>query len=424
MANVLDSNITDKVARVFLEKFDSGRTISKNVNTQLLDGKFDPSSGDRVRFKRPHDYRSVRTPDGDLSATTSSDIITGTAEGLVQDYISVELDFASRSESLFLDQLDEIVAPAATRVKTDLETDFAAFVRNNTGLLSGTVGTAVTSWDDVAGAGAIMQSTGVPMDDYWCCVVNPFTQRSLASDQRSLGGETGMMDANKMATITENFAGMKVMTATTLASYQTGTGADRSGTLAAAPDATYDTARNTMTQAIAVTGFEPNLVIAAGEVVSIPSVFRLNLSTRLPIIGADGEQIPFTATVAQSVTLDGAGSGTIIITGPAINEADGQYNTVTEAPQSGAQVLLGGAADTIIQPNLFWHKQAFSIGSVPQNKLYSTDTIATTEDGLQFRVSKGTSFRENQNIIRIDFLPAYAALNPFFAGQLFGTPTP
>ena len=53
-------------------------------------------------------------------------------------------------------------------------------------------------------------------------------------------------------------------------------------------------------------------------------------------------------------------------------------------------------------------------------KLHSTDTLATTKDGLQLRVSKGVGFLENQQKVRIDFRPAYACLNPFFAGKGFG----
>jgi len=67
MANNFDSNITRVLARVFLEKFESARILSKNVNTQLLQGKFNPSTGDTVDFKRPTDYISRRTPTGDLS---------------------------------------------------------------------------------------------------------------------------------------------------------------------------------------------------------------------------------------------------------------------------------------------------------------------------------------------------------------------
>ena len=148
----------------------------------------------------------------------------------------------------------------------------------------------------------------------------------------------------------------------------------------------------------------------------------MNLSTRQSIVDETGAQILFSGTVTAEVTLSGAGAGSLVITGPAVYEATGAYNTVDTALTSGDVVTLGGAASTLIQPNLFWHKQAFAIGSVPIPKLYSTDTIATTSDGLQIRVSKGASLRENKNIVRFDFLPAYGVMNPFFAGQSFGTP--
>jgi hypothetical protein len=146
------------------------------------------------------------------------------------------------------------------------------------------------------------------------------------------------------------------------------------------------------------------------------------LSTRQPILDETGAVVVFSGTVTESVTLDGSGAGTLVITGPAIFEANGQYNTVDSAIAASDVVTLGGAASTIIQPNLFWHKQAFSIGSVPIKKLHSTDTLATTEDGLQFRVSKGVGFLENEQKVRIDFRPAYGVMNPFFAGQGFGAP--
>ena len=421
MANNFDSNITPKLAKTFLNAFESDRVISKNVNTQLLSGQFDPSSGDTVSFKRPTDYKSTRTPGGDISATTANSIITGKASGVVQDMFTVEIDWNLVDQALKTDQLDQLIAPAAKRIVTDMEVDFARYAMRNTALLAGTVGTGVTTWDHVAEAGAIMQASGVPMDEAWCYFANPFTQRKLASNQRSLGGETGSMTANRRAVITDDFAGMRVMTCNTLGSYTTGTGADRAGTLSATPTATYLAAKDTMTMSIAVAGFQANLVVAAGETITVTGRNRLNLSTKQAIVDETGAEILFSGTVTSEVTLSGAGAGTLVITGPAIYEATGAYNTVDSALTSGDVVTLGGAASTLIQPNLFWHKQAFAIGSVPIPKLYSTDTIATTSDNLQIRVSKGASLRENKNIVRFDFLPAYATLNPFFAGQGFGS---
>ena len=422
MANNFDSNFSRKIMKSFLDKFESERVLTKNVDTQLFAGKFQGDTGDTIDVKRPTDYRTVRTAKGDVSGETKSDIVTGKASATVQDYFTTFVDYDEADEAIKMDQLDTLLAPMATRIVTDFETDYAGFMMKNTGLLAGTVGTGVSSWDDVAEAGAIMQASGVPVDGALCYAANPFTQRKLASDQRSLGGETGAMTANQRATITDNFAGMRVMTANTLASYTTGTGADRAGTVVGTPVATYASAKDTMTQVIGVTAFQANLAVKAGETVTITGRNRLNLSTRLPVIDETGSQVVFTGTVTQDVTLDGSGAGNLTITGPAIFEANGQYNTVDSAIAASDVITLGGAASTIIQPNLFWHKQAFTVASVPIKKLHSTDTIATTEDGLQLRVSKGVGFLENNNKVRIDFRPAYGVMNPFFAGQGFGNP--
>ena len=429
MANDLDSNFTEKLGRVFLEKFDSDRVLSKNVDTQLLAGKFAPDTGDTVDFKRPTDYISSRTADGDLTSANTSDIITGKASGVVQDYFTVDVEYQEADEALKLDQLDQLLAPMATRIKTDLELDFAQFMMRNTALLAGNVGTAADTWDDIAEAGAIMQASGVPMDNMWMYAVNPFTQRKLASTNVSLGagGAVGgrIQTSLDKAIINDNFAGMRVMTATTLGSYTTDTESDRAGTLSGTPTVTYVAAKDTMTQVLAVTAVGAGATeIRAGETVRITAasgaINRLNLSTRQVILDDVGAAIVWTGTVAESVTLTG-GAGNVTVTGPAIFEANGQYNTVTQSPLSGDVVTFLGADSTTIQPNLFWHKQAFSIGSVPIKKLHSTDTLATTEDGLQFRISKGVDFIKNKQLVRFDFRPAYGVMNPFFAGQGFGS---
>ncbi len=428
MANSFDSNFTRMLARVFLEKFESMRVLSKNVDTQLLVGKFSPRSGDTVDFKRPTDYRSERTAEGDVSGIVASDITTGKASGIVQNYFTVFVDYNEADEAIKMDQLDQLLAPMATRIVTDLEIDFAAFMMENSGLLAGTVGTAVTTWDHVARAGALMESSGIPKDGMWNYTINPFTQTSLASDQRSLGagGSAGglISEAHKLAILSDNFAGMRVMSATTLNSITTFSAADRAGTIDTNPDVTYLTAKDTMTQDYVVLAFGANMEVRAGDILQITGRNRLNLSTRQIIIDETGANIEFSG-VCRAVTLDGAGAGTIVISGPAIFEASGAgagaYNTVDSAPIATDVITLLGANSTLLQPNLFWHKQGFSIGSVPIKKLHSTDTLATTEDGLQMRVSKGVGFLENQQKVRFDFRPAYAALNPFFAGHGWGT---
>ncbi len=425
MANNFESNFTRQVARVFLEKFESSRILSKNVNTQLLEGRFNPASGENVDFKRPTDYTTKRTSNGDVSAETADDIITAKATGTVQDYFTTFVNFDEADEAIKMDQLDELLAPMATRIVTDLELDYAGFMMRNSGLLAGTPGTAVTTWDHVAEASSVMKSAGIPMDGSWYYTVNPYTQTSLASNQRSLGagGSAGdlVSEAHRNAMISSNFAGMDVMSATTLDSFNTGTMGDLVGAVNGAPDPTYAGNKDDMKQSITVDGFGTfNGVVPAGTVVRVTGVNRLNMSTRKPVIDGTGSNVEWTGVVTEDATLT-SGAGILVVSGPAIYEATGAYNTVSRAIADNDVITILNADDTLFQPNLFWHKQAFGIGSVPIKKLYSTDTLATTEDGLRMRISKGAGFLENRQDVRIDFRPAYAVLNPFFAGQGFGS---
>ncbi len=420
MANNFDSNFSRKLMDKVLVPFETSRTLSKNINTQMFQGSFDVKSGENVDVKRPTDWAVSETADGDLTAETESVYITGKATATVQDQLTVFASVKEFDEALKDGGDPRFFQDMAQRLVTKMELKTAEYMARNTALLAGAVGTAVSTWDHVAEAGAVMEASGVPKDGNWKYVVNPFTQRSLASDQRSLGGETGTDTANERAMITRNFAGMDVMTGTTLTSYLTGTGGDRAGTVVGTPVATYEAAKDSMTQVIGVTGFQANLVVAAGETVSIAGRFRLNLATREPVIDETGNQVVFTGTVTNTVTLDGSGAGNLVITGPALFEANGQYNTVDSAIAASDVITLGGAAATRIQPNLFFHRDAFVIAGVPMDKLDSTDTLAQTKDGIQLRVSKGSDFTKNTNKVRIDLRFALGTMNPFLAGQGFG----
>ena len=421
MANNLSSNVTRKVARVFLDAFENSRVITKTVDTQLLADKFNPSSGSTVDFKRPHDYKTIRTSGGDISSSTKSEIIAGKATGTVQNYFTAATSWGNVEEALQLDQLEDILAPMARRIVTDLELDFASFMLKNSSLRYGTHGTAVDAWSDVAGAAAFMDSMGIDpsVDRYY--LMNPFTVAGLASAQSGLNSVDSLIrTAWENAQISTNFGGLRALSATTLASFTSSSGADRAGTLSSAPDATYVTAKDTMTQSLAVTGFQANMVVKAGELVTIASVNRLNCSTRQAMVSATGGNVAWTGVVTADVTLGASGEGTLVVAGPAIYEATGQYNTVTAAPANGAVITIVSATATLYQPNLFYAKQAFGLGTVKLPKLYSTDTVATTSDGMSIRISKYSDGNANSQQIRFDLLPAYACFNPLMSGQGFG----
>jgi hypothetical protein len=421
MANNFDSNISVKLMRKFLESFEANRVITKTIDTQLLAGAHGPETGDTVFIKRPTDYNTIRTSDGDVSSSTKSSILTGRAKGVVQDYFTVAIDYANVDAALKADQLDQLLAPAATRIVTDLELDLCNFMYKNAGLSYGSPGTAIDAWGDVAGAGALMSAIGVPQDLDRYYVMNDFATQNLANTQAGLNaGDMLVSDAWQNAMLSKNVGGMKVMKSNALSTYTSGSLTDRAGAVNGVPTATYVAHKDSMIQDIAVDGFGAGAdTIKAGEIVEITGKYHLSLATRKQIIGANGSPIKFRGVVTEDVTLSG-GAGTLKVAGPAINEADGQYNTIDTAIADNDVITVLGSASTVYQPALFYHKQAFGMATVKLPKLDALDTVATTKDGISIRLTKYSDGDKNLHKIRFDILPAYACFNPFFAGQGFG----
>ena len=421
MANNLSSNTTTPLAKGFLKAVESTRVVSKAVNTQLLSGKFNPSSGSTADFKRPHMYNSIETAGGDISSSTKSDIISGKATGTVQNMITVATEWSVLEEALELDQLDSILAPMARTAITTLETNLFTYMRNNANLSQGTVGTVADAWSDVQRAGALMSSVGVPNDAPWNYIMNPYTAGGLADAQNGLNANGGLVgSAWEKAQISSNFGGMRAMTSSAMTSYTTGAGADRVGALSSDPVVTYVAHKDTMVQTLVLKNLDASLPIKAGDVIEITGRNRVNLDTNEVVFDQTGAAIPWRGTVTADATASG-GIVTVLVSGPAIYEANGQYNTVDSAPVTNDVVTILGAASTVYQPNMFFHEQAFGLGTVKLDKLFSTDTVATTSDGFSLRVSRYADGDANTQKVRFDILPAFATFNPFFAGTGWGS---
>ena len=423
MANNLTSNVTRQLLRVFLKHFESNRVVTKTVDTQLFEGKFTPASGTTVDIKRPHDYTSIRTAGGDISGETKDDIIAGKATATVQDYFTASVDWDNVEEALELDQLDRILQPMARRIVTDLESDFADFMMKNAGMVQGTPGEAIDSWQEVANAGALMSSTGVPNDSPWYYLMNPFGQVEMANLQKDLTSVDSLVQtAWEKAQISTRFGGMQALTANALASYTNVTIADVAGTLASTPTATYVSVKDTMQQTLSITGLSA-VDLEAGSVLEIPTRFILNQATREPALDADGANIPWRGVVQTTVTLTGTADA-VVVSSPAIKETTGSrdaaYDTVVVALTSGDVINVISPSAATVQPNMFYHTQAFSLATVKLPKLFSTDTTAVTEDGFSLRVSKYADGDANVQKVRFDLLPAFATLNPFYAGHGHG----
>jgi hypothetical protein len=421
MAHSLTSNTLTKVAKGFAAEFEAARIISKTVNTTVLDGLFGADSGTTVYVKRPHQFKSISTAAGDISLSTKSDIIAGRMPATVQNYLTVAMEWSEKEETLQLDQLRNILRPAATQLVIDMETNLKTYMIGNLGLTYGTLGTLVDAWADVAGCDSLLDSLGVPGADRYY-IGTPFTKQLLASAYMSVAG----LPSNKVgmawdeAQFGQKCGNTTCLSAGSMNTWTNGACADLAGALSGAPDVTYATHKDTHYQTIALKSLSAAGVITAGSVIQYTGIYYVNPKTQQPVRGVDGALIPFRQTVVTGVTLDGSGTGSISVSPPAIYEATGAYNNVTSAPTTDTVVTILGASATAYQPNLFYQKDAIMLATIKLGRMFATDVFFETADGISVRVSKYADGDKNQNKIRFDILPAFGVMNPMFGGKSFG----
>lgn len=428
MANNLSSNVSTKVARVFAEAFESSRVLSKAVDTQLISGAngVDNSTGDTVYLKRPTQYKAIETADGDISAETKNDIGVGRIAATVQDFITVPINYTNLEEITQLDQMREILAPAAEELCNRLELNIGQKLNENAGLAYGTPGTAVTTWEHVAGAAALTNSIGMPQSGERYYVMNPFVGMKLASAQSGLNAADSLVrTAWEDAQISGNFGGLRALQSNSIKTYTSGAAADRAGTLAATPNATWATHKDTMIQTLSLTGLSVSTTnaVSAGDIIEVTGRYVINQATRQVAIGADGNPIKWRCTVVTGGNTDAGGAVTVTVTSAAIYGAtglDAQYQTINSALTSGDVITILGAASTVYQPGLHFHKKAFALATLQLPRLSATDMMITSKDGLRMRITKYSDGDKNAQRWRIDMLPVMGVVNPLFICKGFG----
>lgn len=428
MANNLGGNTAERVAKVIAAKFESSRVLSKTVDTQSIAGSkgITNETGDTVYLKRPPQYTCIETPDGDITGLTKNSIGVGRVAATVQDYVTVPISYTNLEEVTQLNQLQELLDPAAEAVVTCLELQIAEMMANNAGLTYGTPGNQVDAWTDVAGMNALANGVGVPNSGDRFYVMDSFSQMHLSSAQNGLHAADSLVrTAWENAQVSANFGGVRALVSNALNTYQAGAAADRIGTLAANPDVTWATHKDTMIQSLSLTGLSVSTAnaVRAGDVIQYDDIYYVNIMTRKPVLGADGLPVKYKQSVVTGGATDAAGAVTVTATNAAIFGAtglDAQFTTVSSAPVSGSAITILGAANASYKPNLFYHKSSFVLATLPLPKLCATDTIMKSKDGLNMRITCYSDGEANSQKWRIDMLPVMGIVNPLFIGKSFG----
>lgn len=423
MANSLGSNYGVKVMKSIAAGFENGRVSTRSVNTDNIQGEHDNSTGATIYRKRKTSYRSAETSDGDVSSNQAlNDILVGRIPYTKQDVITVEVQWDTVEEALELNQLDELLMPMGEELITRAELNLNTYMIKNSALTVGSPGTAITSWEDVAACQALMDEIGIPKGGQRYYQMNSYSSMKLAGIQVGIPAQDRSRSAWDNSMVSSPLAGLTSLKSNSLKTYTTDAVADRAGALAANPNVTWATHKDTMIQSIQVSGLTASVDIVAGSTVEITGKYHTNPRTQQIIYDETNSAVPFRWTVTADATTSSAGVVTLLVTNAAIFDAasNNQYDNISAAPVSGDVVTIQEAASTTFKPNLFYHKDAFSFATIQLPKLYATDAIYQSRDGLTFRASRFSSGRENKQILRVDLVPAFGVSNPLHAGRSYG----
>ena len=421
-----DSNVSQIVLQKFAPMFKSDCVLLNTVDRQLIQGEINPETGDKVWLKRPTQFKSIRTPNGDLSGQDKNPIIVGKVEAKISNYVTFAVEFGQLEQAIEMNQLDELLRPISQQMNTDLETELAEHIYTNTSLSLGEEGKAVTTWGDVAQCGSFLHDLGVSGGENYA-VMNPWAAQSLANAQAGLHtGDNLVRSAWEDAQISGNFGGVRAIMSNGLASRVSGTGAGHASiTVKTDPSITYNSVKDTFTMTVTLTGFTAGNKLNAGDKAQFDTIYWVNQRTKSTLKDNTGAAIKFTGTVTQQTAAATAGGDiTVVLAGAIVFEAgvSGAYNTASKAVAANDGVTILGAAETEYKPNLFYNSRAIAMGTVELPKLHALDSsvMSSAEGGLSIRVHKYSDGDKNKQMMRFDVLPAFAVLNPHMAGTFAG----
>ena len=423
VVNNLGSNTSDITLKKFVDMFMQDRVALSTVDSEVIKGVINPDTDSPVNIKRPYQFGAIRTSDGDIGSSTKSNLISGTAQARTQDYITVAVEYGQLQQAIQLNQLDRILAPAVTEALDTFESSLLTFMAGNAGLVSGTPGTAISTWAHVAETSAVMNAMGFKDSRSWYSIMNPFATVALADKQTALLNDGLVRSSWQNAIIPRNFGGTNAFMHNSLPTRTSGN--EAGGTVAingAAQESGYVAVKDTMTQTIALDGLTTTTgTIAAGDVLEFANFQWVNQQSKEAINDGSGAKL-FTAKVTVGGTANGSGELTVTITPPIIIDATNpQYdNCVSLGTSDGSVVTVLGSASSAIQENLFYSKGFVGVGTVELPKLHSIDSRIINVDGFSIRMHEYSDGDANTQKVRWDILPAFAVLNPMLGGTFSG----
>lgn len=433
------ANVTVDQAKLVLNSFAAifqNNLISKDLVTWR---KFDNEMNDRnaltvVEQVGPR-YTVSRTTNGVADLTSGvQDTVFGSEQYKLQDVFGSSMGWGDfvKIRDIGAARESEALKNAALNLSEQIDAyilGFATLASNN---WTGTPGTAVADFDDVASGYTRLKEEGVEDMDLRA-VLTYGDRQALGSNIVTNPGNASLPDMGDgiyRQGFSGSVAGIPTLFTQQLPTLTTGTRTNGAVNGASQnvdyKDVAISTAPgNYLTQTIAADGFGANATIKDGEVFTIAGVNaydnRLQASLgrlqQCRVIGdhtADGTGAIAALRFFPALIVPGSGSGGDV----SVNTANA---TVTAAPADNAVITWVGSASTAVKPRLIINKQSIivntadlimpatgtasrkSLTKVPLSvRMWQDSVFATGEHRIRFDVALTANTSDRRRIVRIN----------------------
>lgn len=369
--------------------------------------------GETISIRKPTDF-TVR----DGATMNTQQVIEGKTNITVDKRKGVDFQFTAQELTLDIKELSErVIKPAMVQVANQMDVDLHGLYSSVPSWV-GAPGQTIDSFADFAKGPERMDELANPQDER-CAVLSPADHWGLVGSQTALFTDTIVKPAYRQGTIGQ-VGNVDTYMTQNVAVHTTGTWAS-GGNIAVdqavtATTISYDAVKDTMTQTVTFDGFTAaSPSVNPGDVFTIANVFAVNPVTKA--------RLPFLRQFTVVSTANASGNQVDVTLYPAMIW-DGAFQTISTSDTNLNDNIVTplGADATTYRQNMVFHKNAFSLVSVPL-----VSPPGAVQVGRQSY--KGTNVRvipvyDGVNDVsrwRLDVLYGVKAVDPRLAHRLSGS---
>jgi len=405
----------DIIAKRAVKHLENASRYMGVIDTQHYANEFNKKVGETISIRRPVRFEGYRGAN-----LNKQQVFEGKTTLTVREQTHVAWEFDTRALTLSVEEYDErYVKPAMITLANIVDRDIAAEYKGFYNSI-GTPGTTPANTGAIGLCARRAVEMAWPEDGNWGIVLDSDARQTIAAANSGLYVSDIARDALREGKLgrLEKFDTYESANAPTHVNGDfapSGASLEMAG---AVTPTTYDAVRNTWAQTVAIDGFDTGKGFKKGDVITIENVYAVN-----PIPGVNGEGkkvMPYLQEfVVQADVNETAGAANVSISPPIITT--GPYQTVSAAPANNADVTPKGSAGVSYPQNIFCHKDAISMATLP---LVMPDGVSFKSQrsykGMNLRVLKDYDINTDREVIRVDMMYALDNVAPHLGGRLWG----